>query len=178
MRVIAGDYKGRKLECPQGSLVRPTSDKVKEAMFSILMHHIDESVVCDMFSGSGCLGIEALSRGSKKCYFIDDNKQSIKFIEENITKCSAQEYSTVFYGDAIRSLKRIKEKVDIFILDPPYKEGLEIEAMKEIENLELLNEDGIIMVEHHKDTILDEDIGKFHKVKERKYGTIVLSIYI
>ncbi len=178
MRVVAGDYKGRKLDGPLDNRVRPTSDKVKEALFSIIMNHVDDAVVCDMFAGTGGLGIEALSRGSRLCYFIDESRESIKYIEQNISKCRAEEYSRVIYGDAIKSLKRIKEKVDIFIIDPPYMSGLEDSALEQISNLNLLSENGVIVVEHHKDTQLSEQLHGFTKVKERKYGTIVLSIYM
>lgn len=178
MRIIAGDYKGRRLDSPIDNKVRPTSDKVKEAMFSILMNHLDSTIACDMFSGTGNLGLEALSRGCDKCYFIDESNTSLKVILENIRKCKAEDYSEVFQGDAIRNLHRIKEKIDIFLIDPPYGYNLEIKALEEIDNLGLLNENGIIIVEHKKNTHLPDKVGNLTKVKHRKYGSVELSIYI
>lgn len=178
MRVIAGDFKGRKLETPFDDRVRPTSDKVKEALFSILMNETGDAVVCDLFAGTGSLGIEALSRGAKRCYFADAASSSIKLVKTNVKKCEAENMSVIIHGDYLNALGRIKEKVDIFLLDPPYGNGLEIEAIKEIENRDLLAKDGVIVVEHHKDDKMPETIGKFTMYKEKKYGRIVLSLYI
>lgn len=178
MRVIAGDYKGRKLETPLDNRVRPTTDKVKEAMFSILMNDLDDAVVCDMFAGTGGLGLEALSRGAAKCYFLDQANSSIRLIRKNIEICKAEEYSVVLQGDFGRSLNRIREKVNVFIVDPPYGEGIEIKALEKISEYDLLAEDGVIVVEHQKHDVLPENIAGFEKVKERVYGKVVLSIYM
>ncbi len=178
MRVIAGDFKGRKLEAPADEKVRPTSDKVKEALFSILMNEIEDAVVCDLFAGTGSLGIEALSRGARRCYFADAASSSIRLVKSNIKKCGAENISIIIHGDHLNTLGRIREKVDIFLLDPPYGNGLELEAIKEIENRNLLSDNGIIAVEHHKDDIMPEAIGKFTMYKEKKYGRIVLSFYM
>ena len=99
MRIIAGDYKGRRLNAPADYKIRPTADKVKEALFSIIGDDIDEAVVCDLFSGTGNLGLEALSRGADKCYFVDNSAESIRLIKENIEMCRAEEYSVVIHGD-------------------------------------------------------------------------------
>lgn len=178
MRVIAGDYKGRKLETPIDNKVRPTTDKVKEAMFSILMHDVDGAVVCDMFAGTGGLGLEALSRGADKCYFIDQSNASIRLIKSNIATCKAEDYSVVLQGDFSRALKRIREKVNVFIIDPPYGDGIEIKAMEKIAENDLLAEDGVIVVEHQKRDELPEEIAGFSKIKEKVYGKVVLSIYM
>lgn len=178
MRVIAGDFKGRKLEAPIDNKVRPTSDKVKEAMFSILMNDIYGSVICDMFAGSGGLGIEGVSRGAKKCYFIDQSNSSIKLIIQNVSTCKAEEHAEIIQGDFQRALNRIKEKVDIFLIDPPYGYGIELKAMELIAEKGLLAEDGKIVVEHEKHDILPDEVAGFKKIKEKKYGRVVLSIYM
>lgn len=177
MRIIAGDYKGRRLESPLDNKVRPTSDKVKEAMFSIIGNYIEDAVVCDLFAGSGSLGLEALSRGARMCYFVDESRESLKLVKENVKKCKAEEYSFILSGDFKRAMGRIREKVDVFLIDPPYNMGLEREAILEIGVRDILNDSGIILVEHHKDTKLDEKIGNFQKIKERKYGSICVSIF-
>lgn len=178
MRVIAGDFKGRKLETPIDNSVRPTSDKVKEAMFSILMNDIYDAVICDLFAGSGGLGIEGLSRGARKCYFIDQANNSIKLIKQNVTTCKANEYAEIIQGDYQRALSRIREKVDIFIIDPPYGYGTELKAMELIAEKDLLAEDGKIVVEHEKHDTMPDEVAGFKKIKEKKYGRVVLSIYM
>lgn len=178
MRVIAGDFKGRKLEAPLDDKVRPTSDKVKEAMFSILMNDTYDAVMCDMFAGSGGLGLEGLSRGAKKCYFIDQANSSIKLLKTNVAMCKAEQRSEIIQGDFQRALMRIKEKVDIFLVDPPYGQGIELKAMEKIRENDLLAEDGKIVVEHEKHDQLPDEIHGFTKIKEKKYGRVVLSIYM
>ena len=141
MRIITGDFKGRKIEMPTGYDIRPTTEKVKEAMFSIIGQRIYDSVCADLFSGTGNLGLEALSRGAEKCWFCDNNRESIKLIKQNIANCRAEEWSELVAGDYEKCLLRIKEsgdKVDVFILDPPYKTGLLQQAL-----LALVVSDGV-----------------------------------
>lgn len=111
MRIITGEYRGRRLETPIGYDVRPTTDKVKEAVFNLLMNEIWDSVVVDLFAGTGNLGLEALSRGAKRCYFCDNSRESLKLIKTNIEKCRAQDKSIVLAGDYMKALSRIREKV-------------------------------------------------------------------
>lgn len=177
MRIIAGDFKGRRLEAPENYDIRPTTDKVKEALFSIIAPNLADSVCVDLFSGTGNLGLEAISRGAEKCYFCDNSRTSIGIISRNIKHCQAEEYSTVYGCDFRRALDRINEKVDIFFLDPPYEDGLYEEAFKLIKSRDLLAEDGIIVAEHRKHQEFPEEISGFELIKQRKYGHIVLSIY-
>ena len=124
MRVITGEFRGRKLESPDTNDIRPTSDKVKEACFNILMNDIYGSVCCDLFAGTGSLGIEALSRGAERCYFGDNSREAVRLIKTNVAKCGAEERAVIINGDYKKVLKRIPEKVDIFFLDPPYRSGV------------------------------------------------------
>ena len=167
MRIITGDFKGRKIEMPTGYDIRPTTEKVKEAMFSIIGQRIYDSVCADLFSGTGNLGLEALSRGAEKCWFCDNNRESIKLIKQNIANCRAEEWSELVAGDYEKCLLRIKEsgdKVDVFILEL-------------IRELELLSEDGIIVAEHKREDEFPEELEGFSKLKDRNYGTITLSVY-
>ena len=148
MRIIAGDYKGRRLNAPADYKIRPTADKVKEALFSIIGDDIDEAVVCDLFSGTGNLGLEALSRGADKCYFV-----------------------------ALSQIAHTDEKVNVFFLDPPYYKDLWEPAMELIRENDLLAGGGMIVCEHRKEQELPEQLAGYEKVKERKYGKVVLSIY-
>lgn len=177
MRIITGEYKGRRLEMPRDYNIRPTTEKVKEAIFSMLMQDIPDAVCADLFAGTGNLGLEALSRGAKKCYFGDKSRESIALVKRNIDMCRANDKSVVIPGEYQKVLQRIGEKVDVFFLDPPYKDGLMEDCISMIYELDLLAEDGIIMAEHGKEEELPDVIAGFEKIKERKYGAIVITIY-
>ena len=112
MRISTGEFKGRKLETPDNNDIRPTSDKVKEAMFSILTNDVPGAVCCDLFAGTGNLGLEALSRGAELCYFCDSSRASIGIIHRNIEHCGATERSVVLTGDYKKTLKRINRLLE------------------------------------------------------------------
>jgi len=180
MRIITGDFKGKKIEMPVGYDIRPTTEKVKEALFSIISSHVYDSVCCDLFSGTGNLGLEALSRGAEKCYFCDSSMDSINLIKRNIENCKAEEWSEILPGDFEKTLTRLYErgeKIDVFFVDPPYKKGLYERCFELIREYELLNEDGIILAEHETKDAFPEEIMGFRKVKDRTYGRICLSLY-
>lgn len=177
MRIIAGDLKGRKLVSPRDKRVRPTSDKVKEAIFSMIADAYYDEVVIDLFAGTGNLGIEAISRGAKHCYFGDKSRESLALIRENINTCRVQDKSTIIAGDCEMVLKRISQKAQIIFLDPPYKEGLMISCVELISQLDLLTDDGYIIAEHSLEEKLPKSIGKYEIIKEKRYGKIAVSIY-
>lgn len=177
MRIITGEYRGRRLETPIGYDVRPTTDKVKEAIFNLLMNDTWDAVVVDLFAGTGNLGLEALSRGAKRCYFCDNSRESLNLVKTNIAKCGAQDKSIVLAGDYSKALGRIREKVQVFLIDPPYRDGLYENCLRQIDGLDLLDEDGIIITEHGARDWLPQQVGDLIKVKERKYGRIMVSIY-
>lgn len=178
MRVIAGDYKGRVLYSPRDRQVRPTSDKVKEALFSIIGFDIIDAVCVDLFAGTGSLGIEALSRGAGKCYFGDHAGESIKIIKDNIEMCRAWDYSVVIHGDYQKTLSRIEGPVDIVFLDPPYSKHIFENIMKIIRENNIMADGGMIICEHDKNSEMEDEIYGFTKTKERRYGKVVLSFYI
>ncbi len=177
MRIITGIYKGRKLESPVGFDVRPTSDKVKEAVFNLLMNDIWDAVCVDLFAGTGSLGLEALSRGAKRCYFCDNSRQSLDLVKKNIKKCGAEEQSIILAGDYSRALNRIREKTDIIFLDPPYSSGVYEKCLEQIDSLDLLSDEGIIIAEHGARDEMPQSAGRLEKVRERRYGRIMISIY-
>lgn len=177
MRIITGEYRGRRLETPSGNDVRPTGDKVRESVFNLLMYDIDGAVFCDLFAGTGAIGLEALSRGAEKSYFCDASRDSIKIIKTNIEKCGASKRSRVFACDYLSALRRIREKVDIFYIDPPYNSGFYVPALEEIDSLDLLSENGIIVAEHRADENLPDLSGRLKAFKEKKYGHTKLTLY-
>lgn len=180
MRIIAGKNKGRKLYVPRDDQVRPTAEKVKEALFSIIQNHIYGAVVCDLFAGTGTLGLEALSRGAKKCYFGDHASESIKLVRDNVKLCREEGSSVIIHGDYKRTLDWVEEdgKADVFLLDPPYDKVLLEDAIESISRRDLLAEDGILIAEHRRDDVLPDTVGRLKKKKEKRYGTVVLSIFM
>ena len=177
MRIITGEYRGRKLETPKGDHIRPTSDKVKEAIFSMLMHDVPGARVIDLFAGTGSLGLEALSRGAEFCQFSDLDRDSIRIININIEKCGAQDKSAVYNGDFRKALKRFKGKADLIFMDPPYGSGFYLKALEEVDSLDLLTEEGIIIAEHEKHVDLPMEVGNLFCYDERRYGKTVVSLY-
>lgn len=177
MRVIAGTYKGRKLESPENYDIRPTTDKAKEALFSILMNDVPGSRVLDLFAGSGALGIEALSRGAAECVFVDHSRQAAALIKKNLAACRVTEPARVISGDYRKVLASLAGSFDIILMDPPYNQGLLPDAFALIDQQELLAEDGVIVCEHRKEEELPEEICSFVREKERRYGIVKLSIY-
>lgn len=171
MKIISGIYKGRKIEGHDIDGTRPTMERVKESLFAIIQNNIPESIVLDLFSGSGNLAIEALSQGSKYAYLVDSNKKATNYIIKNLQNIRIEnaEVINMDYKKALEHLAKKNVKLDLIFLDPPYKTNYIEESIKLIEKYQLLNEDGLIICENDS---LDRIIysNKFTSVKERKYG--------
>ena len=178
MRIVAGRARGLKLKTIEEYSTRPTKDMVKEALFSIIMNYIQDSIVLDLFAGSGGIGIEAISRGASKCYFVDSNKACIDVIKENITKARFLDESEVIYSDYETALDKLKNiSFDIIYIDPPYNKGLGYKAIEKISNLNLLKTNGIIIFETDSIENVPEVIGNYEKFNEKKYGRNVLNFF-
>ena len=169
MRVISGKARGLKLNTPKNEDVRPTTDRVKESLFNIINSYIMESEVLDLFAGTGSLGIECLSRGAKACT-----------VKSNIKKARVENESIILNLDfktAVDKLKSQNSKFDIIFMDPPYYKNMFIEAIEKIYNSNLLNEDGIIVVEHDTNDLFPDKICKLEKTRDKKYGNTTLTFY-
>ncbi|MDX9887672.1 MAG: 16S rRNA (guanine(966)-N(2))-methyltransferase RsmD [Anaerovoracaceae bacterium] len=177
MRIITGKYRGRRLETPRDYSVRPTSDRVKEAIFSMISQDIDQSIVLDLFAGTGSLGLEALSRGAKHCYFIDNERESIRLLKSNISYCKADNEATVFVGDFKYAMSKIKEAIDIAFLDPPYETKFLDEALEQVSRQGFMAPGGLVITEHGPKKIMPDSIGSLEKIKEKKYGQVHVTIY-
>lgn len=177
MRIIAGDFKGRRLFTPKDSKIRPTTDKVKESIFNMIAACLEDAVVIDLFSGTGNLGLEALSRGASRCYFGDKSRESMELIRQNIAYCRQEDRAVTILGDYEYILRKIPETADIIFLDPPYKKGLISNCTELIAELSLLSENGIIVAEHGTKEPLEDQMANLIKLKEKTYGTITVSVY-
>lgn len=178
MRVIAGKYRGRSLLSPKNKDVRPTTDRIKEDLFNIIMPYLYQANFLDLFAGSGSIGIEAVSRGANNVIMVDNSIESVRLIKENLKKINVTEDIRVLNQEALKYLFKTSEKFDIIFLDPPY-------AFRETENLikiindnEILKDNGIIIVEHDKVEELPEEIEDFYKNKSKKYSLTQLDFYL
>lgn len=177
MRVIAGLAKGKQLKTPEGMQTRPTTDRVKEALFSIIQFEIPGARVLDLFGGTGQLGIEALSRGAQSAVFVDAREDACKLIRENLKRTGFSDKAQVIRGDYLDYLKRCKDKFDIILLDPPYAEVFLENALKFITEIDILQSGGIIISERPVGKDLPWDFLGFTRSRDYKYGTTLLTLY-
>ena len=177
MRVISGKARGIVLKTPDGQKTRPTTDRVKEAMFSIIQFDVPGAKVLDLFGGTGQLGIEALSRGAGRAVFVDAQDAACKLIQENLRRTKLESTATVIRGNYLDYLNRSKESFNIILLDPPYaEEFLEI-ALKRISEIDILQSGGIIVAERPVEKELSLEFPGFSRSKDYKYGNTLLTIY-
>lgn len=176
MRVITGTARGRRLKELQGMETRPTTDKVKESLFSIIQFDIEGRRVLDLFAGTGQLGIEALSRGAAECVFVDRRADAVKLIRENVALCKLEDRAKIRQGEALPYL-RSGEKFDIVFLDPPYASGLLAQALTDIAAFDICRAHGIIIVESAADTVLPAMPSPYALYREYRYGKIKLTVY-
>ena len=177
MRVISGKARGVNLKTPEGVLTRPTIDRVKEALFSIINFDIPASNVLDLFGGTGQLGIEALSRGAKSAVFVDQREDACKLIKENLKRTKLEQDAKVVRMDYLDYLKRCREKFDSIFLDPPYAEVFLENALKCITEIDILQSGGIIVAERPLGKDLPWDFEGYTRSKDYKYGKVLLTIY-
>lgn len=179
MRVISGTLKGKNIEGYNINGTRPTMDRVKESVFSTIQDSIKNSVVLDLFAGSGQLGIEAISNGSKLCYFIDNNKEATNTIKKNIELLNIKDKSIVLNYDYKKSLNYFKDnniKFNIIFVDPPYDYDVLDKVISKILEYNLLEKKGILVIEHTKE--IKGDYKDLYLYKAKKYGYKYINIYI
>ncbi len=177
MRVITGKARGISLKTPDGMQTRPTADRVKEALFSIIQFDIPGAKVLDLFGGTGQLGIEALSRGAKSATFVDASTTACNLIRENLKRTRLQQDSRVECCDYLAFLNRCRDHFDIIFLDPPYAEVFLETALKRITEIDILQSGGIIITERPLEKDLSMDFPGFTRSRDYKYGKVLLTIY-
>lgn len=192
MRVIAGKFKGHRLFCPTGRDVRPTLDRVKEAIFSKIAYSLEDALVLDLFAGCGSLGIEALSRGAQKVFFCELDKKHVSAIKKNLHDLGVERGEFEFCGEVFKSLKHFnenKKKVDVVFADPPYLQNYKgkdngrdkiLIVNHLLENSlvnNLMHQDSILVIEHQKDVVLSEETDNLICYDKKNYGTVSVSFY-
>lgn len=180
MRIITGSAKGRKILAPEGLTTRPTSDRVKESVFNILYNVRNFDAVLDLFAGSGNLGLEAISRGAKKCVFVEQDKQSYNVLIQNIKSLKFDAYSEYYRQDAFIALQLLSKrgiKFDLIFLDPPYSKGLVEKSIEEIIKNNLLDNDGIIVSEHDEKEDIPNEVAGIKKYRQEKYGRTIVAFW-
>ena len=177
MRVITGSARGRRLKELEGMETRPTTDRVKEGLFSALQFDIEGRRVLDLFAGTGQLGIECLSRGAASAVFVDRRADAVKLIRENLRLTELEDRARVVAGDSMEYLKSIREPFDIIFLDPPYAAGLLERAIAHIAKFDILAPHGIIAAEHPADRVLPALAPPYRVHRTYRYGKIALTLY-
>lgn len=186
MRIIAGTSRGRKLLTPDGGkqnlAIRPTSDRAREALFSIIGHRVKESRVIDFFAGTGAFGLEALSRGALSAVFVDNQPDALKLIQENIERCGFSDRSLVIKRDLTKGLSFLDSAVprngfSLVFLDPPYSKGLALATLRRLADCTILSEDVLVIAEDNSKEVLPDEIGVFRLVDQRRYGDTGFWLY-
>ena len=177
MRVITGKARGVQLKTPEGMQTRPTADRVKEALFSIINFDLPGARVLDLFGGTGQLGIEALSRGANSAVFVDAREDACKLIRENLRRTKLEGQGSVVRSDYLDYLHRCRERFDIIILDPPYAEVFLENALKCITEIDILQTGGIIVTERPLGKDLPCTFEGYTRSKDYKYGQTLLALY-
>lgn len=176
MRVIAGAVKGRKLKSIEGSGTRPTTDRVKESVFNIIQFDIEGRNVLDLFAGTGQMGIEALSRGAVSAVFVDQKKEAVRAVTDNIALTGYGDSAEVIQQDALVFLSGCEKKFELIFLDPPYDSGLLKKSLKAIATFDILSISGIIVCETSAESVLPEINEPLVHLRDYIYGKTRISI--
>jgi 16S rRNA (guanine966-N2)-methyltransferase len=182
MRIIAGEAKGRPLQAVRGRAVRPTADRVREALFSIVLSRfvLKDATVLDLFAGTGALGIEALSRGAAHAVFVERDGRALRALRANLLRCGLDERAQILPMSAQRALRALAERRKSFdgvFVDPPYGKGLAAASLRLLSMAALLGAGAWVMVEHHADDVLEPGYGNLRLTQTRRYGKTCLTLY-
>jgi 16S rRNA (guanine(966)-N(2))-methyltransferase RsmD len=181
IRVISGSVKGRRLKSPGNLKVRPTADRVKEALFNIIRDRVPGSIFLDLFAGTGNIGIEALSRGASMVVFVEQHYKTIQLIKENLDLTGLNDYATLLKGNipsCFSSLGAMSYKYDLIFMDPPYLKDLINCALSGIDEYDLLLPGGQAIVECSKLEDLPLEVNKLRLIRQEKYGDTILGFYM
>jgi len=180
VRIISGQLRGRRLRAPDGLATRPTSDRVREALFNIISSRVPGATFLDLFAGSGAVGLEAISRGADRAVFVEQARRALEQIEDNVERCGVVDRTRIVGKDALAALKTLQaggERFDVVYVDPPYDAGLYRPILKYLGASGLVDEDGIVVVELRSRDRLPDDIGELRHYRDERYGDTTLAFY-
>jgi 16S rRNA (guanine966-N2)-methyltransferase len=180
MRVIAGSLRGRKLMAIRGRAIRPTADRVREALFNILGGRPIDAQVLDLFAGTGAMGIEAVSRGARRAVFVDRSTPALQMIRRNIALCRLEAHTRVLQLDIVSSLNRLlpdQGAFDLIFIDPPYNRGLIRPTLLNLSESQLPSDDALAVVEHDPSESIDPPLSGWVPIDQRRYGRTQLSFF-
>jgi 16S rRNA (guanine966-N2)-methyltransferase len=178
MRIIAGNLKGKKLAALTGISIRPTADRIREAIFNICASHIYDAVVLDLFAGTGAFAIEALSRGAKSAVLIDSSSQSISIIKKNIEACRLPVCTDIIQWDILKNLNCLRKgglDFDLVFMDPPYNKDAVRPTLKNLAACGALRNEALVIIEHARSESVPDDMSEFDLTDQRKYGKTLVS---
>ena len=180
MKIIGGEFRGRRLKTLKSAKMRPTPMRVKEALFNILGNRVVGSSFLDLYAGSGQMGIEALSRGAEEVIFIDNHIAAVRLIQENLGLVSSKKVSRIPRNNVLRAISTLskeKRRFDIVFLDPPYESRLVKNTLQALAKSDILKTPTLVIAEHHKSLNLDKEIGSSKRVRQERYGDTLLTFY-
>jgi 16S rRNA (guanine966-N2)-methyltransferase len=178
MRIITGSAKGLKLKTPRGQAIRPTGDRVKEAVFNILAAYIQDATVADIFAGTGNLGLEALSRGAERAVFVDNSNTSMNLLKENAVRAKLSERAEYLRTDAVSAINRFTQDKRLFQLifcDPPYNRGHVNVILQRIDGADILDPDGVVVIEHSKHEPITAQLLRLTLKRSEHFGETTVS---
>ncbi len=178
LRIISGAHRGKKLQPFPGKKIRPTADRLREAIFNILSDRVRFAVVLDLFAGTGALGIEALSRGAHAATFIEKDNAAVSILRKNIHACGLEEKTQVIQWDALKNLNCIQSitpRFNLVFMDPPYQKDMLHPTLQHIHNSRALENKACLVVEHSRFDVIPNTVEAFHLKDERKYGKALVS---
>ncbi|NRA89659.1 MAG: 16S rRNA (guanine(966)-N(2))-methyltransferase RsmD [Simkaniaceae bacterium] len=180
MRITGGYLKNQKIKVPKTDATRPTSEKLRQSVFNICQHIVEEAEFLDLFAGSGAMGIEAISRGAKKATFIEKNPQALKALKENLSHLELEKVSSLYRADVLTYLPKLKGKsYELIYIDPPYEKNLSLEALVLVDDLNLLGEGGMLFLEESQGCDLSfPPLSHLSLKKRRKVGSTFLYEFI
>jgi 16S rRNA (guanine966-N2)-methyltransferase len=178
LRIISGEHKGRVLVSIKRAKIRPSSDKVKGSIFNVLKGEVEGKKVLELFAGSGNLGIEALSCGAEFVTFVDSSLQSIRIIKKNLESLNLNQRAKIIGKDGLKVLPKLQGKFGIVFADPPYLCGFAQKVIDSVVRYDLLEKDGILVLEHHKKETFTYPEERLFYVKAKRFGDTVASFFI
>jgi 16S rRNA (guanine(966)-N(2))-methyltransferase RsmD len=180
MRIIGGQFRGRKIKHPEIEAVRPTKDRIREAVFNMVAGYVPGACVLDLFAGSGAFGLESLSRGAEKAVFVEQDSLCSKVLADNISSLGIGDKATIIQEDTFKSLELLnedKESFDLVFSDPPYNMGMSKKTLIMINHYDILNPSGLLIIEHHEAEEIPDSSGDVSLFKQKTYKDISISVF-